>query len=194
MKPEDKQLTEKVLNPLCQDGQISGIGFGPILQLLISIEDSKRNLHGQIYLNLGSKWTVFNKSSASLPQNENDFAETTVEEDLQCLCQIREAKISRIELGNNSPHLLIHFTDGRILYVNGHHEMYECWDLGLCFNKAKETWCIVASPEDRVTVFAPDKFISTSLSRSTIYNQNGIAMVKIKAINSEPTITQRLES
>jgi hypothetical protein len=192
MKQEDKILAEKVLNHLCQGGQISGIRFGPILQLLISTEDSKEKLRGQINLNLGSKWTVFKSLPAQPPENESDFAETTREQDLQFLCGIREAEISRVELGNNSPHLFIHLTDRRILYVNGHHEMYECWDLGLAFNDPKETWNVVASPGDGVTVFAPEKFIKSPAPRSIIYEENNVTMIKTKAINSRAVIIQRL--
>jgi hypothetical protein len=193
MKQEDKQLAEKVLNYLCLGGQINGIRFGPILQLLISTEDSKEILRGQMYLNLGSKWTVFMSLPAQPPENESDFAETTREQDLQILCGIREAEIFSAELGNNSPHLLIHLTDGRILYVNGHHEIYECWDLGLAIDDPKETWNVVASPGDGVIVFAPEKFIKSPAPRSIIYEENNVTMIKIKAINSKATIIKRLE-
>jgi hypothetical protein len=194
MKPEDKKLAEKVLNHLCRNGQVGDIQCGSILQLLISTEDSKKKIRGQIYLNLGSKWAVFESLPISPPQDESDFAETTEEEDLQSLRQIREAGISRIELGNNSPHLLIHFTDGRILYVNGHHEMYECWDLGICFSDPKETWAIIASPEDEVTVFAPEKFISDPLPRSIISKKNGVTIITTRAVNSTASVTTRLDS
>jgi hypothetical protein len=193
MKLEDKKLGEKVLNHLCQGAHINGIRFGPVLQLLISIHDSKKDLRGQIYLNLGSKWSVFNSLPTPPPKDERDFAETTTEEDLKYLCGMREAEISSVELGSNSPHLLIHFTDGRVLYVNGHHEIYESWDLGLRLSDSKETWTIVASPGDRVTVFAPEKFISTPSPRSTIYTENGVTMIRTIAVNSKATVIQRLE-
>jgi len=194
MKTEDKILAEKVLNHLCQSAQIGGIRFGPVLQLIIAISDSnKKSLRGQIYLNLGSKWAVFNSLPSQPPENESDFAETTTEQDLQILCGMREAEISNVELGKGSPHLLIHFTDGRILYVNGHHEMYECWDLGLGFNDPKETWTVVASPGDGVVVFAPDKFIKSPAPRSVIYKEDDVTMIKTEAINSKATIIQRLE-
>jgi hypothetical protein len=213
MKPEDKQLAEQVLNHLCQDGQISGIRFGPILQLAlsriyaltscppnrgkaklhISIEDSKKNLRGKIYLNLASKWKVFESLPNQLPQDESDFPETTVDEDLHRLCEIREAQISKVELGNICPHLLFHFVDGRILYVNGHSNGYESWDLGHG-SQAKETWLVVATADDTATVFAPEDFIRSSSSRFKIYEQNGVKMISVKAINSESTITQRLDS
>jgi hypothetical protein len=194
MKSEDKQLAEQVLNHLCQNGQVSGIRFGPILQLLISIEDSKKNLRGQIYLNLASKWTVFESLPARLPQSENDFAETTVEEDLHHLCKLREAEISKVDLENNSPHLLIHFIDGRILFVNGHSNGYESWDLGLGFRRAKETWLVVATPNDDVTVFAPEEFAAHPSPRSVVHQENGVKMITIKAINSTSTIIERLDS
>ncbi len=194
MKQEDKKLAEKVLNHLCQGAQIGGIRFGPILQLLISKNDSnKESLRGQIYLNLGSKWAVFNSLPTQPPENESGFTETTTEQDLQILCGIREAKISNIELGNNSPHLFIHFTDGRILYVNGHHEVYECWDLGVSFNDPKETWTVVASPGDGIVIFAPEKFVQSPAPRSVIYEENDATMIKAVAVNSNATIIQRLE-
>jgi hypothetical protein len=193
MNLENKKLAEQVLNHLCQDGKIIGLRFGPILQLHISIEESKKNLSGEIYLNLASKWTVFKSLPKGLPQDESDFPETTADEDSGRLCEIREAQISKVELGNTSPHLIFYFVDGRILYVNGHSNGYESWDLGFG-RQAKETWLVVATPDDTVTVFAPENFISSPSPRFKIYDQNGVKMITVKAVNSTSTITQRLDS
>jgi hypothetical protein len=92
------------------------------------------------------------------PQNENDFTHTTVEKDLQTLCDIREVQISKIEMGSNSPHLIIHLANERVLFVNGHHEMYECWQLGVCLGDPKEVWMVVACPSDGIAIWSPEHF------------------------------------
>jgi hypothetical protein len=157
---EDKMLAEGVMRRLCQGAQIDGIRFGPILQLLITDHGSgKAPIRGQVYFNLASTWAVFDLAPASFPDNEKALPEPPVEEQLQTLCSLRERVITEIRLGEDQPHLILSLDDGRILFVNGRHEQYECWQLGAAFGNPGEFYMVVALPGGGgVAVWAPENF------------------------------------
>jgi len=157
---EDKKLAEAVMRRLCQGAQIDGIRFGPILQLLITDHGSgKAPIRGQLYLNLASTWTVFDLAPASFPDKEEDLPEPPVEQQLKTLCDLRERVITEIKLGEDQPHLILSLDDGRILFVNGRHHMYECWQLGVALGDLREFYMVVALPgSGGVIVWAPENF------------------------------------
>lgn len=159
MELKDKKIAEAVLVHLCQGAQIDGIRFGPVLQILITDHSStKAYIPGQIFLNLGSSWAVFQTLPNPLPDHEDDLPDAPVEQQLQTICGIRELMITDIQLGETYPHLLLGLEDGRILFVNGRHEMYECWQLGVAMGNPQESWLVVATPSGGVAVWAPDSF------------------------------------
>ncbi|KOM60091.1 hypothetical protein AB168_22560, partial [Bacillus anthracis] len=44
---------------------------------------------------------------------------------------------------------------GKIIFVNGFHDHYECWQAGMqC-----EQWLVVAAPGNEIATWTPDKFI-----------------------------------
>jgi hypothetical protein len=159
MEPEDKKLAEAVLKHLCQGAQIDGLRFGPVLQILITDHtSSKTPIRGQVYLNLGSSWTVFTTPPTSWPTNEDDQPEPSIDEQLRTICELRELVIADIKLAYTQPHLIMTLEDGRILFVNGWHEKYECWQLGVALGGSDEFWLVVATPNGGVAVWAPDSF------------------------------------
>lgn len=159
MELQDKRLSEAVLRRLCQGAQIDGIRFGPILQVLISDHASEKpQMQGQVYLNLGSTWTVFETPPASWPDCEEDLSEPSIEERLRILCGLREAVITNIELGMEQPHLFLHLEGGRILFVNGRHDQYECWQVGVAYGGPQKYWLVVALPGGGVAVWSPEDF------------------------------------
>ncbi|MGD6778551.1 hypothetical protein ACQCT3_02180 [Sutcliffiella horikoshii] len=58
-----------------------------------------------------------------------------------------------MSLGKKAPHLLIHFEDGKTLYVNGHHNQYECWQAG---DDDGDGWLMVAMPGDDIAYWEPE--------------------------------------
>lgn len=165
MKTEDKSLAEMVLRRLCQGAQIDGIRFGPILQLLITDHASQKPLiQGQIYLNLDSRWTVFETFPIAWPECEVDLPELSVHEQLKMLCDLREALITDIVLGDKHPHLHLHLEDGRVLFANGCHDQYECWELGVAWGKPGDCWLVVACPGDGVAVWSAESIEQASNS------------------------------
>ena len=67
---------------------------------------------------------------------------------------MRRQKVIGIQLGIESPHLIITLGNGQIIYVNSFHEDYECWQAGVqC-----EDWLVVATPGNEIPTWIPDKF------------------------------------
>jgi hypothetical protein len=156
MNEKDKRLAEAVLACLCQGAQIDGIRFGPVLQILITDHASgKHPIAGQIYLNLGSKWTVFDSAPASLPDSESELPEMTEDQQIQAICSMRGLTITSIELGKSRPHLIMTLEDGRVFFLNGRHDKYEAWQLGVAMGDPSETWLVVAVPGGDIVVWAP---------------------------------------
>lgn len=159
MELKDKRIAEAVLKRLCQGAQIDGIRFGPVLQILITDHSSTQApIRGQIHLNLASSWALFESLPNPLPDHEDDLPDVPVEQQLQTICGIRELMITDIQLGETQPHLLLRLEDGRTLLVNGRHDMYECWQLGVAMGNPQERWMVVATPGGGVAVWAPDSF------------------------------------
>ena len=159
MTPDDKALAEAVVRRLCVGAQIDGIRFGPVLQLLITGHASgKPPVPGQVYVNLGSTWQVFPLRPASFPEGEDALPDYVEDEALRILCELREAEIVSAALADDAPDLILTLSDGKVFFLNGRHEQYETWQLGVALGRPDETWLVVACPGNEVAVWAPDSF------------------------------------
>lgn len=67
---------------------------------------------------------------------------------------MRRKKVTDIQLGKTTPHLIITFENGQIMFVNGFHDYYECWQAGVQF----EDWLVVAAPGNEIATWTPDEF------------------------------------
>ncbi|MEM1116682.1 MAG: hypothetical protein AAF845_03725 [Bacteroidota bacterium] len=161
MTPDDKAFAEAVIGRLCVGAQIDGVRFGPVLQLLITDHASgKPPLPGQVYLNLGSTWQLFSSRPSSFPEGEDALPDYEDEEALRILCDLREAEVVDVALADDAPDLILTLADGRVFFLNGRHEQYETWQLGLAYGRPDETWLVVACPGNGVAVWAPNSFTS----------------------------------
>ena len=155
MQQDEKSLAELILQRLCKNAEINGIRFGPVLQILLASEHSQKfPIKGQVYLNLSSRWKLFDFHPAKFPELE-DLPEMTNEEEIQTICSIKECVIEKFELGNDSPHLILTLDDKRIIFVNGKDDQYESWNLGIAFGDIEQSWQVIACPGDKVAIFLP---------------------------------------
>ena|SRR5215468_1976690 len=159
MEAKDKQLAEAVLRRLCCNSQIGGIRFGPVLQILITHinHEGDEPIHGQVYLNLGSSWKVFDTRPNSFPSGEEELPEASSGEQIQEISDLRECTIVRSEISENEPHLVLTLDDGRVVFVNGKHDLYECWEVGVAFSL--DLWKVIACPAGGLAIWAPKSFI-----------------------------------
>ncbi|MGO4109408.1 hypothetical protein [Paenibacillus sp. YAF4_2] len=72
--------------------------------------------------------------------------------------ELRREKVASIKLGKLAPHLHIEFESGKMLFVNGHHLKYECWQIGDGLGYTGDKWLVVATPGDGISTWAPESF------------------------------------
>ncbi|WZP39631.1 hypothetical protein NM897_14550 [Planococcus maritimus] len=80
------------------------------------------------------------------------------EDSFQLFLRNRREKVKDVWLGEESPHLYILLESGKILYVNGHDENYECWQLGDQSGYGDGNWLIVAVPGNEIATWSPEEF------------------------------------
>lgn len=154
-------MGRSILNHLCLGAKIDGIRFGGILQLLITNHETneyEKGIKGQIYINLASKWMIFESMPERFPRNEDEMKELTQDEEISIICSLREKKIVDIRLGDTIPHLIITLEFGQVFFLNGHNEKYECWDIGVAFNPVEDNWMVVAGSHDDLVIGYPSYF------------------------------------
>ena len=167
MYENGKNLADFVLQRLCRNAEINGIRFGPILQILLASEDSQEfPIRGQVYLNLSSRWTLFDSLPIRFPESEEELPKMTAEQEIQTICSIRERVISRVELGENAPHLILTLDDGRVIFINGTDDRYESWDVGVAFSGIEEAWQVIACPSNDVAIVTPPHFVYGAPNKS----------------------------
>ena len=154
MNAKNKKLALRLLKRLFEGSQIEGVLFGTVKQLLIKQGGSYR---GQIYLNLASSWMVVDALPDPLPSGEDDFPDLSEEEELSVICSLRHQTISKLELGNNHPHLILTLENGAIFLLNGIHYGYECWQAGVSGNSGENS-LVVATPGGDLAVWLPRGF------------------------------------
>lgn len=159
MDGEDKIYAEKVLKHLFLGAQVDGMQFGispgTIKIYFTNFEDSGE-YGGQLYLNIESKWYLFNNPPEKYPSNEDEIEDYSEDEEYILIYKIRRQKVVDIQLGKKTPHLFIKLENGYTIFVNGFHYKYECWQAGVQFDD--DGWLIVAVPGNEIATCAPDSF------------------------------------
>ena len=51
---------------------------------------------------------------------------------------------------------MITFESGQVLFINGYHEKYECWQAGDRLGFADSQYLVVATPNNGIATFLPD--------------------------------------
>ena len=157
MKDDDKKLAEDVIKYLCLNGEINGVRFGPTLQILLwGHDEGEKGISGQVYLNVESKWCIYDILPDEFPVSETDVEEMDRMKELEILNELSLIEIVDVKLGDHIPHLIITFQNGKSLFVYGHDEQYESWQLGVAFQD--DTWLVVSCPGDEIAVWYPNSF------------------------------------
>lgn len=159
MNITDKIYAEKVLKHLFIGAQLDGVQFGmspATIKVYFTHYKDVVDYGGQLYLTIESKWCLFDKRPMKFPKSAEEIEHYSEDEEYQRIFQCRRQKVINIELAENAPHLLITLENGYELFVNGVHDMYECWQAGVEFDE--ETWLIVATPGNDIAIWAPERF------------------------------------
>lgn len=150
-----KRFAEKALNHIFIASQLDGVkfGIGPGAYL-IRFEHYSNKSPDSLWLNIESKWAVFPRGTEAFPTSEVEMNELSEEDEYKLVFELRREKVIAIRLGTTAPHLFIEFDSGKMLFVNGHHNKYECWQAG---DNGQE-WLVVAAPGNSISTWAPKSF------------------------------------
>ncbi|MFD0698027.1 hypothetical protein ACFQZT_28535 [Paenibacillus sp. GCM10027628] len=154
METHLKEIAEKTLKYLCVGSYIEGINFYGLKVIFSESDTNKNRLDGQIYLNIESRFIIYNTWPETFPQSEDEMPVSSWLEDSKRICDLRLKHVTNVKLGDSMPHLFIVFDSGEVLFVYGHHDKYESWQLGVLNNKFNnEVWEVVACPGDAIAIW-----------------------------------------
>ena len=158
MKPEDKIWAETVIRHLIVGTKIDAIRFRNDAFTILFDTQTAHVMAGEIYLHLDSQWQTFDSQPAEFPQNTAEKFAVSHEEQLLLLYRLREHKITHAELGQSEADLSISFDNGNILFISGHDQLYESWELGTAIADTENSFIVVATPGGNVSTWCPASF------------------------------------
>lgn len=156
MNNEERLVAEETLHHLFVGSSVDGIQFGlsPATTKIYFTHYDRNSDEDFVYLNVESKWSIYPSTTGSFPDSELEMIDMNEEEEYWNLYKIRRQKVTQIRIGEMSPHLYITLESGLILFINGFHEKYECWQSGVLFDNL---WLVVACPGNGIATWTPTK-------------------------------------
>ncbi|MGE7766657.1 hypothetical protein [Peribacillus sp. NPDC096540] len=159
MDKGEKTDALKVLNFLCIGAKIEGLNFYGLRLLLSESETNSNRINGQIYINIESQFCLFNSLPKSIPLT-NELPNMDLIESLKILCELRLKQIVDVSLHDKSPHLFLTFETGEVLFIWGHDDKYESWQVGVIKTSIDdEDWDIVACPNNGLAIWGPEDIV-----------------------------------
>jgi len=156
----DRTVGTRLLRLLLNDGTIGDLVPGPVLRLLVRNSPAAGQIKGQIYLDLIGAWTML-PTSSKLPELA-ELPDIPTDAQVNALLQLHGQRIIDVQLGEPHPNLALSLSSGNVLFVNGHDQQYECWQVGVYGGQAGELWQIIAGPEDELSIWAPGPFLQAN--------------------------------
>jgi hypothetical protein len=156
MKPDDKKLAESILRYLCVGRRVCGVNFYNVPILVIDTTEI-RGSEFDTYLTIECEWRVFEEVPAELPIILFPGDIVNRQRTAELICAIGKLgwnSIVDVQLGDPVPHLLIKFENGQTLFLNGHHDKYESWNL------SAGEFLVVATPGDEIAIWHPQDFVA----------------------------------
>jgi hypothetical protein len=166
MEQAEKVAVEAILRRLLLGTQVVGAQWYPfafaILFARLTASDQQEagaimaaRVHpSQVTITIESRWAVYPVASDQLPASEKDLPRCELDQQVAALARLAGQDIVSVVLGDKSPHLALGFEGGPLLFMNGHHDAFECWNL-TTGEPAPHHWLIVAIPGDELAVFPP---------------------------------------
>ncbi|ANU20629.1 hypothetical protein BBI15_10575 [Planococcus plakortidis] len=160
MKKENKNFAERALKQLLVGSQLDGFqfGIGPGIVRVCFTHYSEQD-PDILWLNIEVRKIAVTTNHERLKSiSKENLKELDDEDSFQLFLKNRREKVKDVWLGEESPHLYISLESGKILYVNGHDENYECWQLGDQSGYGDGNWLIVAVPGNEIATWSPEEF------------------------------------
>jgi hypothetical protein len=140
-EPRDRKTAESTLQRLLLGTSVVGVRFGALQLLFDTLA-----VPGEPYVNLSSAWCVYPNRPVAFPENEEEVPVLSGEEELACAVALRHKEVAAVEVLHPWPHLVLTFSDGSVLYLNGRNERYEPWTAGLSGVPERDRVEVIACP------------------------------------------------
>ncbi len=146
----------ELLNGLFVGAVVNGIRFG-VLQLLFD----QQHLPGEPCLALASCWQWFGERPERFPAPADMPSNESAEQELLRAIEMRHKEVAHVEVLSPLPHLVMTFTDGSVLFVNGDDPMCEPWTAGLAHVPPERRIEVIACPGGELAFVLPTSVPST---------------------------------
>ncbi|MET3195706.1 hypothetical protein [Bacillus sp. OAE603] len=159
MEKEERSAGIKILDFLCNGATVEGLMFYGLKLHISESESNSDRIKGQIYINIESDFCIFDTMPKEIPLHD-DLPKLNLVESSKLLCELRLKKIKDISLSKKSPHLFLTFETGEVLFIWGHHDKYESWQVGVIDTSMdNDIWLVVACPNDSLAVWGPEDIL-----------------------------------
>lgn len=160
MKKINKDFAERALKRLLIGSQLDGFQFGAGLGAVrVCFTHYSDKEPDTLWLNIEiRKIAVIMKQDQLMSISTQKVEELNEEDSLQLLLRHRRERVDDVWLGDDSPHLNLSFESGRVLFINGQDDNYECWQVGDQFGYGDGDWLIVAVPGNEIAAWSPEEF------------------------------------
>ncbi|AST91195.1 MULTISPECIES: hypothetical protein [Sutcliffiella] len=156
MDHDNRIIALKTLNYLCKGSVIEGLLFHGLRILLSENEYNEQRIEGQISINIESEFEIFQSLPEKDPKSD-ELHKLDWVESAKKLCELRLKKIVDIKLGEQRPHLYFIFDSGEVLFINGHHQEFESWQVEVHNNtNLEDVFQVVACPGDNLVTWVPE--------------------------------------
>ncbi|MBT2640459.1 MULTISPECIES: hypothetical protein [unclassified Bacillus (in: firmicutes)] len=159
MDSNDISNASKILKSLCVGAKIEGINFYGLKILLSENDTNSKRINGQVYINIESEFCLFASMPTTIPSH-NQLPELEWAEASKLICELRLKEIIDISVHHMSPHLLLTFDTGEVLFIWGYHERYESWQVGVMKDSIEEeSWEVIACPNNTLAYIGPEDIV-----------------------------------
>lgn len=150
MKLQEKYEAEKIVKDLLLGSSINAVEFeisAGHAKLVFWPENKKVEEQDGVYLYIPS---IGQLNESSLKEKGIEKAGIPVLQTYQILVDVIQQKVVEAELGERSPHLILTFESGQVVFIKGHHDSHASWEVGRC---GKEQQPLIAAQPEGVLLF-----------------------------------------
>ncbi|OZM58755.1 hypothetical protein CIB95_02520 [Lottiidibacillus patelloidae] len=141
--------------------QLDGIkfGLGPETTFVYFEHYNINHYPDKLWINIETIWSIYPSITDIIHKFKHEKSQQNEIDEIakiNSLLSVRREKVTDIKLGDITPHLFITFESGKVLFVNGYHENYECWQAGDGPDFTGDDFLIVAAPQNSISTWAPE--------------------------------------
>ena len=163
MTPRDRDATNAALRHTLVDRFLCGIHFysGQEILLVDALDDRPAPIQREAFIHVGSRWRLYDQLPNALPASEEEMDAQPLSELCRIAGELQPHRIVDASVSDDVPHLTIRFENSQTLFLNGHHDQFEPWEV------STGDFTIVCCPSDAIALWAPESFLAPAPDRTS---------------------------